>query len=145
MVSDECAQRMNSLLCNNLWVVRHQQPIYINGKIEHQFLTIEGYSHFNLYYYFKGRKLFLCVWYGGVVYTYIYIYIYTFSTIIAIIRACACWALFVVTLTNTVHLIYIYIYILFYCTRVLVWQAVHLWLENYSACLYGQTEKWTAM
>ena len=33
------------------------------------------------------------------------------STIIAIIRACACWALFVVTLTNTVHLIYIYIYI----------------------------------
>ena len=33
-----------------------------------------------------------------------------FSTIIAIIRACACWALFVVTLTNTVHLIYIYIY-----------------------------------
>ena len=29
-----------------------------------------------------------------------------FSTIIAIIRACACWALFVVTLTNTVHLIY---------------------------------------
>ena len=34
-----------------------------------------------------------------------------FSTIIAIIRACACWALFVVTLTNTVHLIYIYIYI----------------------------------
>ena len=32
-----------------------------------------------------------------------------FSTIIAIIRACACWALFVVTLTNTVHLIYIYI------------------------------------
>ena len=33
-----------------------------------------------------------------------------FSTIIAIIRACACWALFLVTLTNTVHLIYIYIY-----------------------------------
>ena len=31
-------------------------------------------------------------------------------TIIAIIRACACWALFVVTLTNTVHFIYIYIY-----------------------------------
>ena len=35
-----------------------------------------------------------------------------FSTIIAIIRACACWALFVVTLTNTIHLIYIYIYII---------------------------------
>ena len=33
-----------------------------------------------------------------------------FSTIIAIIRACACWALFVVTLTNTVQFIYIYIY-----------------------------------
>ena len=33
------------------------------------------------------------------------------STIIAIIRACACWALFVVTLTNTVHFIYIYMYI----------------------------------
>ena len=31
-----------------------------------------------------------------------------FSTIIAIIRACTCWALFVVTLTNTVLYIYIY-------------------------------------
>ena len=38
-------------------------------------------------------------------------WVWTFSTIIAIIRACACWALFVVTLTNTVHLIYTYIYI----------------------------------
>ena len=37
-------------------------------------------------------------------------WVWTFSTMIAIIRACACWALFVVTLTNTVHLIYIYIY-----------------------------------
>ena len=37
-----------------------------------------------------------------------------FSTIIAIIRACACWALFVVTLTNTVHLIDIYTYIYIY-------------------------------
>ena len=34
-----------------------------------------------------------------------------FSANIAIISACACWALFVVTLTNTVHLIYIYIFI----------------------------------
>ena len=38
-------------------------------------------------------------------------WVWTFSTTIAIIRACKCWALFVVTLTNTVHLIYIYIYI----------------------------------
>ena len=63
------------------------------------------------------------------IYIYIHIYVYIkllkkaqtqvhmtwlefglFSTIIAIIRACACWALFVVTLTNTIHLIYIYIY-----------------------------------
>ena len=29
----------------------------------------------------------------------------------AFIRACACWALYVVTLTNTVHFIYTYIYI----------------------------------
>ena len=36
----------------------------------------------------------------------LYIYIY----VITIIRACACWALFVVTLTNTVHSIYKYIY-----------------------------------
>ena len=47
-----------------------------------------------------------------------------FSTIIAIIRACACWALFVVTLTNTVHLIYIhthiYIYILYYIIYICV-------------------------
>ena len=43
---------------------------------------------------------------------------YLFSTIIAIIRACACWALLVVTLTNTVHLIYIYIYIYIYYQRV---------------------------
>ena len=40
------------------------------------------------------------------------------STIIAIIRACACWAFFVVTLTNTVHFIYIYIYMLFYMRSV---------------------------
>ena len=38
-----------------------------------------------------------------------------FSTIIEIIRACACWALFVVTLTNAVHLICIYMYIFVYC------------------------------
>ena len=43
--------------------------------------------------------------------SYIWLDFGLFSTIIAIIRACACWALFVVTLTNTVHLIYIYIYI----------------------------------
>ena len=42
--------------------------------------------------------------------SYIWLEFGLFSTIIAIIRACACWALFVVTLTNTVHLIYIYIY-----------------------------------
>ena len=41
--------------------------------------------------------------------SYIWLEIGLFSTIIAIIRACAYWALFVVTLTNTVHLIYIYI------------------------------------
>ena len=39
--------------------------------------------------------------------SYIWLEFRLFSTIIAIIRACACWALFVVTLTNTVHLIYI--------------------------------------
>ena len=44
--------------------------------------------------------------------SYIWLEFGLFSTIIAIIRACACWALFVVALTNTVHLIYIYIYIL---------------------------------
>ena len=43
--------------------------------------------------------------------SYIWLEFGLFSTIITIIRACACWALFVVTLTNTVHLIYIYIYI----------------------------------
>ena len=42
--------------------------------------------------------------------SYIWLEFGLFSTIIAIIRACVCWALFVVTLTNTVHLIYIYIY-----------------------------------
>ena len=37
---------------------------------------------------------------------------FDFSTTVVIIRACACWALFVATLTNTVHLIYdIYIFI----------------------------------
>ena len=41
--------------------------------------------------------------------SYIWLEFGLFSTIIAIIRACACWALYVVTLTNTVHLIYIYI------------------------------------
>ena len=43
--------------------------------------------------------------------SYIWLEIGLFSTVIAIIRACACWALFVVTLTITVHLIYTYIYI----------------------------------
>ena len=42
--------------------------------------------------------------------SYIWLEFGLFSTIIAIFRACACWALFVVTLTNTVHFIYIYIY-----------------------------------
>ena len=42
--------------------------------------------------------------------SYIWLEFGLFSTIIAIIRPCACWALFVVTLTNTVHFIYIYIY-----------------------------------
>ena len=45
--------------------------------------------------------------------SYIWLEFGLFSTIIAIIRACACWALFVVTLTNTVHLI-LYIYICIY-------------------------------
>ena len=64
--------------------------------------------------------------YNGIALHVLYIYIYNcwkmsklniwlefglFSTIIAIIGACPCWALFVVTLTNTVHLIYIYIFI----------------------------------
>ena len=109
MVSDECAQRMHSSLCNNLWVVQHQQPIYINGKIEHQLLTIEGYSHFNICT--LTSNVGSCFYVYGMVYIYIYTYICTFSIIIAIIRACACWALFVVTLTNTVRFIYIYIYI----------------------------------
>ena len=39
--------------------------------------------------------------------SYLWLEIGLFTTIIAIIRACACWALFVVTLTNTVHFIYI--------------------------------------
>ena len=42
--------------------------------------------------------------------SYIWLEFGLFSTIITIIRACACWALFAVTLTNTVHLIYIYIW-----------------------------------
>ena len=45
---------------------------------------------------------------------YIWLEFGLFSTIIAIIRACACWALFVVTLISTVHLIYIYIYTYIY-------------------------------
>ena len=47
--------------------------------------------------------------------SYIWLEFGLFSTIIAIIRACACWALFVVTLTNTVYLIYVYIYIYMLC------------------------------
>ena len=50
-------------------------------------------------------------------------WVWTFSTLIAIIRACARWALFVVTLTNTVHLIYIYIFnghINFGCMRYII-------------------------
>ena len=46
--------------------------------------------------------------------SYIWLEVGLFSTIIAIIRACVCWALFVVTLTNTVHLIHIYIYTYIY-------------------------------
>ena len=38
-------------------------------------------------------------------------WVWTFFNYYSNIRACACWALLVVTLTNTVHLIYIYIYI----------------------------------
>ena len=36
-------------------------------------------------------------------------WVWTFSTIMAIIRACACWVLFVVTLTQSIWDIYIYI------------------------------------
>ena len=43
--------------------------------------------------------------------------VWTLSTIIVIIRAYACWALFVATLTNTVHFIYVYIYIYIYCRK----------------------------
>ena len=53
-----------------------------------------------------------------------------FSTITAIIRACACWALFVVTLTNTVHLIkcmYIYIYIYMMVALMHQWQSQWCW------------------
>ena len=50
--------------------------------------------------------------YASLAWSYIWLEIVLFSIIIAIVRACACWALFVVTLTNTVHLdIHIYIYI----------------------------------
>ena len=57
--------------------------------------------------------------------SYIWLEFGLFSTVIAIIRACACWALFVVTLTNTVHLIYIYIYVYIYlysCCRLPMWK-----------------------
>ena len=63
-------------------------------------------------------------------------WVWTFSTLIAIIRACARWALFVVTLTNTVHLIYIYIYlmaILISVACVISFCVTHLsvvWLSN---------------
>ena len=60
--------------------------------------------------------------------SYIWLEFGLFSTIIAIIRACACWALFVVTLTNTVHLIYIYIYIYMY-------MYIYLWVYVY-VCMY---------
>ena len=56
-----------------------------------------------------------------------------FSTIIAIIRACACWALFVVTLTNTVHLIYIYIYIYM---RVCVCVFIYIYIYIYIMYMY---------
>ena len=51
--------------------------------------------------------------------SYIWLEFGHFSTIIAIIRACACWALFVVTLTNTVHLIYIYVCVCVYGLAIL--------------------------
>ena len=59
--------------------------------------------------------------------SYIWLEFGLFSTIIAIIRACACWALFVVTLTNTVHFIYIYIYIYIY-----MWHKYNPWGDNVS-------------
>ena len=62
-----------------------------------------------------------------------------FSTTIAIIRACACWALFVVTLTNTVHLIYIYI-LYIYDNIVLVcisqWQH-QLIVDKFIVCIFA--------
>ena len=59
---------------------------------------------------------------------------WTFSTIIAIIRACACWALFVVTLTNTVHLIYIYIYLYVYRHMLGYWHSDTLYSLQAYAC-----------
>ena len=59
-----------------------------------------------------GISQFLTVWrlvLSMKSWSYIWLEFGLFSTIIAIIRACACWALFEVTLTNTVLLIYIYI------------------------------------
>ena len=61
--------------------------------------------------------------------THIYILLKK-STIIVIIGACACWALFVVTLTNTLH----YIHIWSICIKNwLVWQV---------ACLTGHLCSW---
>ena len=67
--------------------------------------------------------------------SYIWLEFGLFSTIIAIIRACACWALFVVTLTNTVHLIYIYmcvcIYMYIYIYKLPVYTAAPIALTHW--------------
>ena len=59
--------------------------------------------------------------------SYIWLEFGLFLTIIAIIRACACWALFVVTLTNTVHLIYIYTYILKLLWYIYIFPMLFVW------------------
>ena len=74
----------------------------------------------------RGYRQFLTAWrlvLSMKPWSYMWLEFGLFSTIIAIIRACACWALFVVTLTNTVHLMIIYIYIYTH-TRVII-QAQH--------------------
>ena len=84
---------------------------------------------------------------GLYIHTHTYIYISNCwkspNSIIAIIRACACWALFVATLTNTVHLIYIYIYICSARSHALTslpYRKIHIYLSNwviaFLCCLY---------
>ena len=87
--------------------------------------------------------------------SYIWLEIGLFSTTIAIIRACACWALFVITLTKTVHLIYIYIYITSIGKRLLQRCDYHpiarrcqglitlQWMTTWWPCLHENDYKYT--